>query len=200
MTPSLFLTILMQVFSVGIWQQWASASQAAIFSMTCRFVVIWVSMPRPLPLSAAWLAKQQIPAPCLAGGVPIWQQLHAALWAAVQSQTLKVIQAPLPGQAPADGLILSSPGEFGHSKGCRYLGVLTSLLAWPPPGTNLETHSQQQQQLPGLWRNPNPSTTTRWISEGSPKKSKRTWLPCFTCCHGYLNPDKSGWIWIPRQK
>lgn len=65
----------------------------------CGQTEIWVSMQGS---SAAWLAVQQIPAPFLAGGVPIWRQLRAAPWAAIQSDAYNHS---------------SSPSESGSSRG-----------------------------------------------------------------------------------
>lgn len=114
------------------------------------------------------------PAPCLAGGVPIWQQLHTALWAAVQSQTLILEQAPLLSRAPAAGPGLPSPGEVDSSKGCSSLVVLNSLLVWPLLGTSLPRETLQQTlTAPRIMGASKPLNHNKVDLRGIPKRSVR---------------------------
>lgn len=61
-------------------------------------------MPRPC---LCLLAVQLNTPPCLEGGVPVWQQLPTAFWAAIQSQILALIT-----WAAAEGPFPPSTGEI----------------------------------------------------------------------------------------
>lgn len=86
-------------------------------------------------LSAVWLAMQQTPALCLAGAVPIWQQLPRCFLGCGTVQGTHTHWSSPSESGSSRGTVLHSQDVVDSFKSyCSYLGSLSSLsLSLAPP-------------------------------------------------------------------